>query len=314
MPFFASPDKVPGHHSAPRTMTGDRKAGRLAAVTTQLVQDPLAEQAAAAAAAAGVTVRELEGVDELVEADGVLSQVWGGDAQLALPANQQPVSLLRAFAHTGNYLAGAFEGPELVGVSVGFAWGSPEERKLHSHISGVAEPCQGKGVGFALKLHQRSWAACRDYTGITWSFDPLVRRNAWFNLMKLGATIEAYHPQFYGFMNDGLNAGEDSDRCLVAWPVAGEVLPAEIRPTGGLPLLVEGAGGEPVLAEPTGAPDAVYLCQIPCAVVALRREDPALARRWRLALRDTMGAAIQAGWIASRITREGCYVLVNGAV
>ncbi len=294
-------------------MTCGSNAGRLTAVTTQLVEDPLAERAAAAAAAAGVSVRELESVDELAAADGVLAEIWGGDAQLALPSNQQPVSLLRAFAHTGNYLAGAWREKELVGVSVGFAWGSPAEAKLHSHISGVTDGWQGRGVGFALKLHQKNWAATRGYVGITWSFDPLVRRNAWFNLMKLGATVEAYHPHFYGLMDDGLNAGDDSDRCLVSWPIGGGRRQAgQVDPAGAVALLLEGAAGEPVVSEPTGDPGAVYLCQVPLDVVELRRDDPALARRWRLALRDTMGTAVQAGWVATGITREGCYVLVNG--
>jgi predicted GNAT superfamily acetyltransferase len=31
---------------------------------------------------------------------------------------------------------------------------------------------------------------------VTWTFGPLVRRNAYFNLVKLGATAVAFHKDF----------------------------------------------------------------------------------------------------------------------
>ncbi len=52
-----------------------------------------------------------------------------------------------------------------------------------------------------------------------WTFDPLVRRNAWFNIAVLGAEVAEYLPSFYGSMTDAINAGDESDRLLVAWDV-----------------------------------------------------------------------------------------------
>lgn len=46
---------------------------------------------------------------------------------------------------------------------------------------------------------------------------PLVRRNAYFNLVKLGARATDYLPDCYGPMHDGLNRGEASDRLFVEW-------------------------------------------------------------------------------------------------
>ncbi|WP_241682876.1 hypothetical protein [Actinomadura sp. J1-007] len=54
---------------------------------------------------------------------------------------------------------------------------------------------------------------------ITWTFDPLVRRNAHFNLVKLGARPEEYLPSFYGAVEDSINGGDETDRVLAVWPL-----------------------------------------------------------------------------------------------
>jgi predicted GNAT superfamily acetyltransferase len=262
-----------------------------------------------AAERSGVKVRELESVDELSRAFDLFNGIWGGDEPAAVPMN-----LMKAMAHARNYVAGAWRGDQLVGASVAFAWGYPAARALHSHISGVADGLQGQGIGYALKLHQRAWAADRGFERITWTFDPLVRRNAWFNLSKLGATIEGYERDFYGPMNDGINAGDATDRCVAVWDVepgaphaAGEAdRPAAVN------LLVCGEGDAPSVTEASVGDweDARLLsCQVPRDVTQIRRSDPVLGLEWRRALRETMGVAIEAGFVASAITRDGFYML-----
>lgn len=61
---------------------------------------------------------------------------------------------------------------------------------------------------------------------ITWTFDPLVRRNAHFNLAKLGAGPARYLPDFYGPMRDGINGAGDTDRLMVRWDLSGPVASA----------------------------------------------------------------------------------------
>ena len=243
-------------------------------------------------------VREIESIDEILRAERLFTLVWGS-------AEAMPSNLMRALSHTGNYVAGAFRDGELLGASVAFAWGA--EPALHSHISGVIPGSQGHGVGYALKLHQRSWAAERGIGRITWTFDPLIRRNAWFNLVKLGARVDGFHPDFYGPMEDGINGGDPTDRCVVTWLV--DPKPGvSAAPASPLIVLAEGSSGEPVvLGEPAGSD--VVGCQIPADVIELRTRNPGLAREWRLALRQTMGAAIESGYVATSITREGCYLL-----
>ena len=75
----------------------------------------------------------------------------------------------------------------------------------------------GRAVGTAIKLHQRDWALAHGGTAITWTYDPLVARNAHFNLNRLGARPERYLLDVYGELRDDLNRGDPSDRLLVRW-------------------------------------------------------------------------------------------------
>src|ERR1700681_4051668 len=126
--------------------------------------------------------------------------------------------VMRALAHSGNYIAGAREGSRLVGGLVGWLGGSPpDDLHMHSHILGVVADGQVRGLGFQLKQHQRRWCLERGVKVVAWTTDPLVRRNAYFNLHKLGAQAREYLVDFYGVMADGINAGEESDRLLISW-------------------------------------------------------------------------------------------------
>jgi len=281
---------------------------------------PLVAQASSAAEAAarraGVELAELHEIGELTEAAELFIDIWQTDRAEA-PCTP---ALLRALAHSGNYVAGARLAGRMVGASVGFLHPAGEAFGLHSHITGVLDAAQVRGIGFALKQHQRAWALARGLDLVSWTFDPLVRRNAHLNLVKLGAEIVEYLPDFYGRMPDGINVGDESDRCLVCWPLASERAVAAsrgpvpepdldaLRRAGARVLLREGPGGRPLAGDP-GPPGATLLAQVPGDIVAMRGADPELARRWRAALRATMGEALGRGLAATGITRSGWYVL-----
>ena len=83
---------------------------------------------------------------------------------------------------------------------------------------GVRHEAVGRGIGAAMKLHQRLWCLEHGITRMSWTFDPLIARNAYFNIgARLGALPSEYHPDFYGQMRDGVNAGHASDRVFVEW-------------------------------------------------------------------------------------------------
>ena len=125
-------------------------------------------------------------------------------------------NLLQAMAHSGSYLSGAFIDDKCVGAAFAFP-ATTGGLHLHSHMTAVLPEFRDKGVGYALKIDQWSWAKKKNYSHISWTFDPLVRRNAKLNIAKLGVDISAYFPNFYGDMPDALNAGDESDRLMVSW-------------------------------------------------------------------------------------------------
>lgn len=257
---------------------------------------------------AGVRIRILEEVGELSVADRLLARIWRS------PDGLMGVNVLKALSHSGNYVAGAWSDGELVGVSVAWAWGPGTPGVLHSHITGVAPDRQGGGTGLALKIHQASWAVDRGIDTITWTFDPMVRRNAWFNLVKLAARGESYHPDFYGPMTDGVNEGELTDRCLVVWRLSSPPPPRQEPARGGdTVILGTGPDGGPRVGPAMRDDPACWphrlLCGVPDDAVALRARSPELARQWRLALRETMGAVMASGYAATSMTPDGYYVL-----
>ncbi|NBP52503.1 MAG: GNAT family N-acetyltransferase, partial [Actinobacteria bacterium] len=74
-----------------------------------------------------------------------------------------------------------------------------------------------------LKVAQREWALARGITEIRWTFDPLIARNAFFNLTRLGAVGAVYHADLYGTMTDPVNAGDATDRVEARWDLTGPV-------------------------------------------------------------------------------------------
>ena len=221
--------------------------------------------------------------DAMVDVVAVFDAVWGSTPPVAT------VELLIAVAHAGGYVSVARDtdrpGSPAVGASLGLLARHDGAPALHSHVTGLVVDARGTGVGRALKLHQREWAAANGLDWIVWTFDPLVRRNAWFNLEVLGARVCEYLPSFYGTMGDAINAGDESDRLLVAWDVRNPAFP-DPTPKGGVELV------------PT-----------PVDVVELRRRDPAAVARWRSDTRRALTAALDAGRPIVGFTADGNYVI-----
>lgn len=230
-------------------------------------------------------IRELHTVEDFRDAGLLYAGLWGTE-----PAHG-PISadVMRSLAHAGNYAAGAYVNGELAGASVGF-FADPVGTTLHSHITGART---GLGVGLALKEHQKQWALVRGLKRITWTYDPLVRRNAYFNLVKVGARPEEYLTSFYGSMNDSINGGDESDRLLTAWDLTAPPTPPQSPdlPAGALHSLCA-RHDQPVI---TTTDAQTVLVDLPDDIEAMRRTDPDLAQVWRLALRQTLDGLLAEG-------------------
>lgn len=258
-------------------------------------------QARDAATAAGVVVRPLT-LEECGTAAALLAGLWG------VPPVGLPV--LVALHRTGHYVAGAFVGPDLVGVCVGIV-SAPGERGLHSHVTGVLPELAGHGVGAAIKLHQRAWCLERGIATIRWTFDPLVASNAWFNFGRLGVALDEYVVDYYGETRGGSRPELGRDRVLVAWDLTRARGPVGASGDD-LPLLLDAdADGRPERRE-APADASLVAVAVPRSIERIRERDPELRFAWRVALRETLTSALADGWRVTGFSRDGRYLLQRG--
>lgn len=236
-------------------------------------------------------------------------------------------TLLTAFAHSGSYVAGAYLNGKLVGCALGiigmadrepptgpFDTGARGPLILYSLIAGVDPSSQNAGVGFELKRDQREWALSRGISTIRWTFDPLVRRNAFFNLCKLGATVVDYEPNLYGELDDGLNRGEITDRLVVEWSLES---PQVKDAVDGSPVLLDDAvrsrAGAQLVAIPEdleGLRRGSLIRWLLARLFRVRIPSPTAAHRQRI--RSEFQRWLGLGYRVIGITRQGEYVLVPG--
>lgn len=274
------------------------------------------QDAAGVAARAGVIVRAVDSVAGLRGVTDLFSRVW--DAPLVPP---MPHDIMRSLGHAGGRVHGAFREDQLVGASVA-VFGPPACASCYSLIAGVSPEAASRGIGLALKLAQRAWALHAGAVWMSWTFDPLLRRNARFNISRLGAVGTEYLVDFYGEIANGVNDPE-TDRLAVSWDLRaalpGSPAPAD-SPGPRVPagedvprtLLVAGPAGEPVagtVPQGGGSGPRRLRCWIPDGILAIRRTDPGLARRWRLAVRDALGGAMDDGYRVTGLMEPGWYVL-----
>jgi predicted GNAT superfamily acetyltransferase len=263
-------------------------------VTTWSPQDDLG----AAEQRADVKVRSLLDLSELDDARWVFDTVWpslGGSTQI------QP-NLLRAQIHAGGYASAAYRNGEPIGAAFAFVGRHHDDgwhTHLHSHMAAVLEPYRDQHVGAALKMHQRVWALEHELDTIVWTFDPLVRRNAVLNLIKLGVDVRGFEVNFYGAMDDGINAGDPTDRLFAWWrlqsPRAVSALRGELSR---IDVAGERAAGRDLREIP-----------LPDDIVGLRSSDPASAGEWRLTVREALSRDLVDGYGIVGVSTGGGYVL-----
>lgn len=270
------------------------------------------EAATRAARVAGVRIEDETGMDRLRDIAALLISVWG-TSQEAAPI---PADLLRSISHAGCNVTAAY-GSDGILCGAAVAIVAPENSSTYSLIAGVLPGIVDAGVGFALKLHQRAWALERGFETMTWTFDPLVSRNARFNLTKLGAYAAEYVEDFYGLMEDEINVNDESDRLVAVWPLTSSRV---VDCSEGYPEIIElpdlpadavrgtGPDGHPMLVQQGGS----LWCRVPTDILALRTGSPPLAAEWRIRVREVFAEAFAAGRIADGVTRTGWYRLTAG--
>jgi len=216
----------------------------------------------------------------------VLAAVWGG-------ADPIPADVITAIIHSGGYASLA---SQIINGKKQFVGGSLAivgnyQRKLHSHVTGVIDAVTNTGVGRALKDHQWLWAKENNFSAISWTFDPLVRRNAHFNLIVLGAKVVKYCQNYYGEINDMINVGDQTDRLVVER----QVEEFTVAPSGSTCV----------------AKDDDLIIPTPPDIVAVRNTDRDTATRLRLEQRASFESAFANSFSVQGLTTDGSFVMTR---
>jgi predicted GNAT superfamily acetyltransferase len=262
-----------------------------------------------AAADAGVRIIALEAVEEVRRIAFVIQEVWG---------KHQIVrdDMLRALAHAGGVLLAAEpcnptaqvggRDDSIYGYALGFL-GWNRGAHLHSHQVAVSPRVQGRGVGYALKLAQRAECLEHGVDEIRWTFDPLLMRNARFNLTRLGARVIGFLPNCYGRMGDAINGDDLSDRFEVSWQLGRDERPTIIA---GDPLLTVDAEGFPRRTGARVAPGATVA--IPPDYHRLRIVRDPRASAWRATTRAIFAECFASGLAIEALGSTGYQFQAQG--
>jgi len=185
-----------------------------------------------------LTVRECTTIEEFDTCVQLQREAFGfPDLELS------PRRHLIVSRRAGGWILGAFAGDRMVGFVHHLAAVRGNEIFGYSHVAAVAKDYQNKGVGARLKWAQRERALSEGREFIKWTWDPMLARNAHFNLNRLGAIVDTYIDNFYGIDTSGL----PGDRLFAMWKLnsdrvcalaSGSAAPIAAKPvaTVGIPL------------------------------------------------------------------------------
>ncbi|HUE99832.1 MAG TPA: GNAT family N-acetyltransferase [Anaerolineales bacterium] len=275
-------------------------------------------------------IRVLESPEDMTAVESLQRAVWPGSETDVVPTH-----MLITAVHNGGLLVGAFADDQLVGFVFGFPgieFTPDGPRPKHcSHMMGIHPDQRDSGIGFALKRAQWQMVRHQGLDHITWTYDPLLSRNAYLNIAKLGAVCNTYRRSEYGDMRDGLNAGLPSDRFLVDWWIntrrvdrrlskrarrrlkLDDFSKADLQPLYSLQLRADHLPHPPEHYSPLNG--NLTLAEIPTDFSILKDADFLLARDWRFFSRELFETAFAAGYIVTDFVYDqsrSFYVLAHG--
>lgn len=279
-------------------------------------------------------IRLLETPDDMRLVEEIQRIVWPGSETDVVPSH-----MLITVVHNGGLVMGAFEEEKLIGFVYGFPGleKTPDgPRAKHcSHQMGIHPDYRNSGIGFELKRAQWQMVRHQGLDHITWTYDPLLSRNAHLNIAKLGAVCSTYRESEYGELRDGLNAGLPSDRFQVDWWLNSRRVEKRLskrpRPTLNLthiaksglrPLYTPQLSDLGLMRPPEHVPafeNRLTLVEIPTNFMDIKAKDFALARDWRFFSRELFETAFAHGFIVTDFVFDlndgnprGLYVLTHG--
>jgi len=266
------------------------------------------------------SIRPFSGHREYLACVVLQRTVWGeGFTEGVAPA------LLWVAQRTGGIASGAFSAAgELLGFVFGITGYRAGEPVHWSDMLAVRPDQRGRGIGRALKMHQRELLLAAGVARAQWTFEPLESRNAWLNF-SLGVTVREYIRDAYGEGASELHRGLGTDRLVADWQLgdprvaarmAGSQLGSEARSAPAVNDVVFDADGWPEPAAPRlDHTEAQLRIRIPADIQLLKTAAAPLARAWRAAARAAFEHYLTRGWVASALLREdsriSSYLLVR---
>ena len=195
-----------------------------------------------------------------------------------------PAPVFVVVRRIGGQILGAFAGNFLVGFLLSFPAWERNRVYLHSHMTAVLPAYQGKGIGRRLKWAQREEALSRGFALVEWTFDPLVLRNAHFNINCLGVIARNYARNQYGASSSPLHAHLPTDRLLAEWWLES-------------PRVHSLLAGQKL--KPRGPVESIA---IPAQIAELRHRDPAAAARSQARAREQFEQWFARGYAVTGFT------------
>lgn len=237
-------------------------------------------------------LRRCESSLELADCVTLQKKIWGyadGEAY--------PQRLFANVCRIGGHVIGAYT-PQ--GEMAGFVASLPawrgRQRYFYSLSLGVLPAYENQGLGRALKFEQRKIALREGITRIEWTFDPLRSKNAFFNLVRLGAVVRRYCPNYYGPFTNRLQLGLPSDRLIAEWRLKS---PRVQRAVAGKPP----RGGRKLAAARVAIPEDLD---------ALVKKNPKHAREWQARVRRQLQRHFAQGLVITGFEKgagEALYLL-----
>jgi predicted GNAT superfamily acetyltransferase len=258
-----------------------------------------------------IVIRELNSYDDLKQVPRLEKEVW----QLA-DEDVLPMTFIIASQAAGSLWQGAFDGPTLVGFAFGILGREHGKLAVHSHMLAVRLVQRDQNIGYRLKLAQRERALAMGIPHISWTFDPLQSKNAYFNFARLGVVSSNYRPDFYGPETSSVLHRNGTDRLWVEWRIAsrrvqqliagkdhrGEAFDLLPHLT---PLLRFDGAGHPSRTDLAAAVGRQRLAiEIPGDINHVEQRDMPLAREWRHATRWAFTQALAAGFFVAEFFRS----------
>jgi predicted GNAT superfamily acetyltransferase len=260
----------------------------------------IARAIVAADVGANVRIRSLASLEDCDACVALQREIWGDESDIV------PAALLHVVDFVGGIAAGAFDAD---GALLGFVFGMTGihdgELAHWSHMLGVRDTARNLGVGRLLKEYQRRALAEIGVRRIFWTFDPLMAKNAYFNLNRLGAVVVEYVPDMYGPTASPLHLGLPTDRLIVCLTTAAQPAAPFTMPAGeGLPVMTQFPHpGDRMLAPGDDRPPIV-LVEMPADILDDVARAPARAATWRLALRERFQWALDHAYTPRAVHRN----------